>query len=399
MVKIMLSILNILSFPIFKNFTIISGHKSLNMPVTRTAIFEWESLDDIALSFKKGDFVITSLVTAKDDPVYMEECLKTLIGLQVSCIAIKDIYIKEIPDHICRLSSMKHVPIIIFSGTYYDDIIFAIKQELLLKDLSSTQTNLVSDLLDSSLNNEQVINIAKEINPFFYNNLICCYSLLNKNKDALDCYYHQYLSKLVELSIDSKESILSFVKYKDGILILFSYSDTSMDIYQQFSCFLDQLECLSNGSSNGISSPCFSTDHLKDIVLESIYAAISCKIDETPFKYFNKIGVDQLLIPSAKEYGTKKFYENYFNILHGYDKANNMNLLETLLLYIQSACDIDSVSKTLFQHRNTIRYRINKIKTLLELDGLNDAEFQLYLFTRLYLINQLNDLLPDTKSA
>jgi len=56
-VKIMLSILNVLSFPIFKDFSIISGHKSLNNPVTRTAILEWESLDDIARSFKKGDFV------------------------------------------------------------------------------------------------------------------------------------------------------------------------------------------------------------------------------------------------------------------------------------------------------------------------------------------------------
>jgi len=270
----------------------------------------------------------------------------------------------------------------------------SIKQDA-LNELSSTKTNLINELLDTSHSNERILKIAKEINPFFYSNIICCYSLFKKIKsDNQNNYYKCYLSKLVELKIDSKEYILSIIEYKYGILIIFSYNNNFLDINQHFTCFLGQLECLSNDSNNGISSP-GSLDHLKDIIKESIYAAISCKIDEIPFKYFNKIGVDQLLIPSAKEYGPKKFYENYFNILSSYDKANNMNLLETLRLYIQSACDIDLVSKTLFQHRNTIRYRINKIKTLLEVEHLIDADFQLYLFIRLYLINQLNYLLPD----
>lgn len=393
----MLSILNILSFPIFKNFSIISGHKSLNKTISRTAIFEWESLEDIKRTFQKGDFVITSLVTAKNDPSYTEECLKTLINLQVGCIAIKDIYIKEIPEHLCVLSNFKHVPIVIFSETYYDDIIFAIKQELLMNDLSSSKTNLISTLLNSGTSHEQVVNLAKEINPFFYDNIICCYSLFSSllKKSNLDHYYQQYLSKLAELHIDTKEYVLSIIKYKDGILIIFSYGDKSIDINQQFTNFLSLLGCLTNDSNNGISSAISGLDYLKDIIKESIYAAISSKIDDAALKHFNRIGIDQLLIPSAKEYGTRKFYENYYNVLSNYDKSNNMNLLDTLLLYIQCACDIDLTSRKLFQHKNTIRYRINKIKALLELENHNDAEFQLYLFTRLYLINQLNDLLPD----
>lgn len=395
----MLSVLNVLSFPIFKNFSIISGHKSLNKAVTRTAIFEWESLEDVAKTFQKGDFVITSLVTAKSDPAYMEECIKALINQQVGCIAIKDVYIKEIPENLCVLANFKHVPIILFSGTYYDDIIFAIKQELLANDLSSSKTVLINTLLSTNCSHEQIMNTAKEINPFFYDNIICCYShfcSLSK-KNGLDSYYQQYLSKLAELNIDTKEYVVSIIEYKRGILIIFSYSEKEIDIYQQFSNFLAQLGCLSNDSKNGISSPGFRPEHLKDIIKESIYASVSCTIDDVTLKYFNKIGIDQLLIPSAKDYGTRKFYENYYSILHNYDKANNMNLLETLVLYIKSACDIDVTSRKLFQHRNTIRYRINKIKTLLELEGLKDADFQLYLFTRLYLINQLNELLPDTE--
>lgn len=395
----MLSILNVLSFPIFKNFSVISGHKSLNKAVTRTAIFEWESLEDISKSFKKGDFVITSLVTAKDDPVYVEECIKTLINLQVSCIAIKDIYIKEIPEHICNLANVKHVPIIIFSGTYYDDIIFAIKQELQLNNLSSSNASSITSLLKNNNHDEQIVSLAKEINPFFFNHVICCYSLFNSlsKKNDLDSYYQQYLSKLVELNIDSKEYVLSIIKYKEGILIIYSFRDKTIDINQQFSSFLSQLGCLSNDSKNGISSIGYRLNHLNDIIKESIYSAISCKIDDVPHKYFNKIGIDQILIPSANEFGSRRFYENYYNILSNYDKANNMNLLETLLLYIKSACDIELTSKTLFQHRNTIRYRLNKIKTLLDLENLKDADFQLYLFIRLYLINQLNDILPNTE--
>jgi hypothetical protein len=152
---------------------------------------------------------------------------------------------------------------------------------------------LINSLLGTSSGHERIVSLAKEINPFFHENIISCYSLFGSlsRKNSLDHYYQQYLSKLAELNIDTKEFVISIIEHKDGILIIFSYRDKSIDIYRQFSDFLEQLGCFSNGSKNGISSAGTHPEHLKDIVKESIYAAISCKIDDVTLKFSTGSGL------------------------------------------------------------------------------------------------------------
>lgn len=392
----MLSILNILSFPIFKNFTVISGHKSLNKAITRTAIFEWESLEDAARTFEKGDFVLTTLVTAKDDPEYAETCLRTLINLQIGCIAIKDIYIKEIPAAVQVLSNFQNVPIIIFSETYYDDIIFSIKQELFADNLASANTNKIEKLLEPQNDPADTAVLIKELNPFFYDDVVCCFSLFDTaaGRHDLDHYYQQYLTALNDLHVDSKEYVLSIVRYKDGIFIILSYDNAFIHIEEVALHFLNALTCFSNDSKNGISTT-GRTRHLNDLIKESIYAAISCAMDKESYKFFSAIGIDQILIPSGKHPETKKFYDHYFNLLNEHDEAGRSNFLETLLTYIQSDGDVALTAEILYQHKNTIRYRINKIKTILGLEESTDSKIQLHIFARLYLIHQFDTLLPD----
>ena len=54
-----------------------------------------------------------------------------------------------------------------------------------------------------------------------------------------------------------------------------------------------------------------------------------------------------------------------------YDKANKSFLLETLISFVNHDGDYKKVSSELFQHENTIRYRILKVKSILNLDKSN----------------------------
>ncbi len=56
-----------LCFPDFENFQLISGEKGIQNPFSGTGIFDWESQEDIARTFRKGEFVITPLSIARDD--------------------------------------------------------------------------------------------------------------------------------------------------------------------------------------------------------------------------------------------------------------------------------------------------------------------------------------------
>jgi purine catabolism regulator len=61
-------------------------------------------------------------------------------------------------------------------------------------------------------------------------------------------------------------------------------------------------------------------------------------------------------------------YQEHLGILEAFDKANNSNLLETLECYLNHALNVSQTAKSLFIHRNTMFYRLDQIKELLQVD-------------------------------
>jgi DNA-binding PucR family transcriptional regulator len=62
--------------------------------------------------------------------------------------------------------------------------------------------------------------------------------------------------------------------------------------------------------------------------------------------------------------------------------------METLLEYVENSGDMKLTAQKMFQHSNTIRYRINKIRKLLGLEDDAHSLAQLYVFARLRRIYQ-----------
>ena len=62
-----------------------------------------------------------------------------------------------------------------------------------------------------------------------------------------------------------------------------------------------------------------------------------------------------------------------------YDKLNNTDYATTLKTYLSASLSPQLTSEILFIHKNTVIYRINKMKELFDLD-FSDADqvFQLY---------------------
>ena len=73
-----------------------------------------------------------------------------------------------------------------------------------------------------------------------------------------------------------------------------------------------------------------------------------------------------------------------------YDKQNATNMVETLDCYFACNCNVSETAKALFIHRNTLIYRIDKIKSILGRD-LKDSEERLLLQLglRVYQLRQI----------
>ena len=114
-----ITILEAMKLPTFKDFDLVAGYRGLDREIQRASILDYEyesSLFDkpIQTYFEKEDFVISSLIYAKDDPSLILESVKGLISDGVSGLAIKNIYYDELPEEVIKYANQMDFPIFMF---------------------------------------------------------------------------------------------------------------------------------------------------------------------------------------------------------------------------------------------------------------------------------------------
>ncbi len=80
----------------------------------------------------------------------------------------------------------------------------------------------------------------------------------------------------------------------------------------------------------------------------------------------------------AKEYPLEKFYHPAISSITEYDKKHHTQLLQTLRMHLLHPYEPAKAAQALFIHKNTLFYRINKLKELFELN-LNNGDERLSL--------------------
>lgn len=382
----MLTVMELLSFPLFRNFKLVSGYGGLYNLVTGTGIFEWESSYEVEKNFEQGEFVMTTLSLARSDTTLAESSIRMLIDKKVSAIAVKDIYFHEISEELKAYSDAHHIPVFFFSETFFDDIIYTIKNTLLTHSRDFDYDGQVEFLLDVSHSAEQKKRKAKEINPFFHSNLICCFASLKKNST--------WQKELKLLQLNPEETVYSIINYHQGILVIYTVKEnTASDIEGKLMNFLEKSGLNKNFRSIGISDAAKGMENLGTAIQESLYANSSCRLNQAEWIRFCDSGLDRILLPMGDGPWAKKYYSDLLLKITNYDALHGAKLMETLLEYVESNGDMKRTAQKLFQHSNTIRYRIGKIRNLLNLDDDADSFAQLYLFVRLHKIYQNSDII------
>ena len=72
----------------------------------------------------------------------------------------------------------------------------------------------------------------------------------------------------------------------------------------------------------------------------------------------------------------KRFHDEIIVPLENYDRQKGTSLLNTAVAYVENDGDIGKTAESLYQHQNTIRYRLNKIKEILDMKGVNGSFYE-----------------------
>lgn len=89
---------------------------------------------------------------------------------------------------------------------------------------------------------------------------------------------------------------------------------------------------------------------------------------QDPVACFEDIGIYSLLLSIEDNEVLRNYYRDLFAPLLDYDRSNGTSLMHTLAAYIDHDTRLAATAKALFIHENTLKYRLNKIKTLLGME-------------------------------
>ncbi len=95
---------------------------------------------------------------------------------------------------------------------------------------------------------------------------------------------------------------------------------------------------------------------------------------EITVPFFNEIGLERILYKHDLQ-DLKEYYDHVLGELHKQDDHNE-SLIKTLESFANNQFDVNKTSQAIFLHKNTIRYRLNKIEGILG-RSLNDNELRL----------------------
>ena len=383
----MLKVIDLLSLVEFESFKLISDSKGLYNNVSGTGILDWESPKEIAKDFHAEDFVFITLYMIGQTPENMEERFKALFNVNVAAIGIKvaDPDSFEIPEEIIQMADAHRTPLFVYTETYLEDLIFAIRSAVFYNDANRVSLDYLRFLMESS--EDMTASIARKLNPLFDDNLVCfcCIPTADDTESVLDRALEKYRKTLTH-NLYIYKSGNAFIKCSRCIMIIYTAEDSIADDAVSLGELLKGFQIDDKSFCIGLSSAKSGLGLLQEAVTEATSAALSAFVNGEEQKRFADIGSDGLIIPFLDSKPHVVFYRKTLAALNAYDKKHSSHLLETLLCYIESEGDVNLTAKKLYQHGNTVRYRLDKIKRLLDISLSTDAYVQLYMFAKMHKI-------------
>lgn len=129
----------------------------------------------------------------------------------------------------------------------------------------------------------------------------------------------------------------------------------------------------------GIGDPCFGLEHLADCYQSCVSAVRCAALQNLPIVLFRDMGFYRLLYSVSNDALLEAYYRQTLSPLLEYDKARGGCYTETLFRYVFSGGSLQQVAMEMFTHRNTVSYRIGKIRELLKAPLETPADYLPYM--------------------
>lgn len=378
-----ITIADIMQMEPFANFKLIAGSNGIGRIIETINILDYEYTSEynpskLPDSFNKNALVLSSLLFMKYQPEQLINVIKKLIAYQTSALAIKSIFLKDLPEDVIEYCNRYSFPVFMFPENegYFEDIITFITDEIRQSTDYTRFEEKLSRLSQDNLSELEVQRIVMELFP----ELKSPYRLIAINPQLNETLFYQKLRHSHKLL---KVPVYSFCNTYVTVLS----AKNKKIYYNEFQTVMNSLYLNKKSCYIGCSNIHDRMDEFHYALNECFYSCTYAQKQKLPQITFHQLGLSQILYPYRNDYWMNRFCSQILDTIQGYDKKHGSSLMETAITYIKNSADTIRTAQELHVHKNTVHYRLNKLKELIPAGDENDFYEQLAIAVRNYLLN------------
>ena len=312
-----------------------------------------------------------------------EERLLTLIGMldtyhAAGLVVNVGPYIQEIPEKAIQLANQYDLPLM--------TVPWSVTMSEMIKDL--TVRIFMQSQMDEQLSRAFIRAIEQPELPTSYREeLSSAFDVDGKfqvtaitapDLDSMDTRDRNRISYRLQIYLEDISHNAHFIYYNGCFLLILNAVDekSTRSIINGFMVRAKR-RMAEQKVYVGIGTAVTDVSKLYLSYRRAVYAVELAKKQDVPLKSFEELGLYRLLYAVSDELLMKELREDALAPLRAYDEKHESDLIATLRQYLKNNGSINKTAEEMFIHKNTILYRMNKIKELLNC-GLEDGEERMY---------------------
>ena len=361
---------DILTLRIFDNAVLLTNKDTTKRIIKSVSVSDcpiYEELLEQSI-FMKGDFYLSTLNLYHNNSKALKAAIEVMIKAESSGLCITNEFFSTIPESIIELCNNNGFPIIrIDKNIPYSKIIREITETIISHQSDLIKINTVNELINGNSKGNDKLRLIHKLNSNF-KQFYKAYYVTDMNS----IHYNTFIQ-----SINEHKSWFS-IPYLQGILAVISFNEEDAikidKRYNEYTHYYIQQAKELGDCVIGISSKHKGIINIDQAMREAIFATKSSPYTSQKILFYDQLGSIRLLIALKNHRELLNYYELTIDKIIQYDKLYNLSLFDTLRYYVKNDGDYKQTAIDLNQHENTIRYRINKAKSILSLEG-NTIQF------------------------
>ena len=348
-----------------QHLRLIAGRDGLERTVTAAVLFEYDPSRVQLPDFYRGDLVVTTLAYARGDAQLVAHSLQALMNQGIASLMVKTAYFSELPQSVIALANRLGTPVFLFDDTYIEEVILQVTDLIRGKRHFSGFEQDVDALMCGNLTEEQTRERARRIDPVGHGR----YRLYAVNPKERVVSLDDRLYALLETDADLARRC-TFIEWRRMMLALCREEDglTAEEARARFGDMLTRAGIDAQAVVIGQSDLREARAQLGTSMCEAVYAARAAKLCGKAALGAHELGLYAYLFPMSENPFVCDRCRRVLSAIREYDAQNHTNLEQTALVYVKENMEIAAAAKALFQHPNTVRYRLSKIQRIMGME-------------------------------